>query len=311
MCGERGVVVKTHDQPPWFIPACAGNARTRRTPGSVAPVHPRMRGERSGSICARLTSSGSSPHARGTLFASAHNVPSCRFIPAYAGNATPGACWSCSHAGSSPHTRGTQSGSLCRLPYLRFIPAYAGNASATSDSRLTTPVHPRIRGERAGGRNTPKKQSRFIPAYAGNAPLRAKGARLTAVHPRIRGERRSRPASASLTAGSSPHTRGTRLAHQRNSSARRFIPAYAGNAASVLSPSWPASVHPRIRGERFVVVDADMMFSGSSPHTRGTLSPDEPLQARRRFIPAYAGNATLAPVEYALLTVHPRIRGER
>ena len=60
-----------------------------------------------------------------------------------------------------------------------------------------------------------------------------------------------------------------------------------------------------------MVVDADMMFSGSSPHTRGTLSPDEPLQARRRFIPAYAGNATLAPVEYALLTVHPRIRGER
>ena len=148
MCGERGVVVKTHDQPPWFIPACAGNARTRRTPGSVAPVHPRMRGERSGSICARLTSSGSSPHARGTLFASAHNVPSCRFIPAYAGNAI----WlvmppplppvhprirgerlgylrqSIDDAGSSPHTRGTPLQASQRLADGRFIPAYAGNA---------------------------------------------------------------------------------------------------------------------------------------------------------------------------------------
>ena len=257
-CGSsphaRGTPVCRYHQVgvPRFIPACAGNAEPPPGVPREAPVHPRMRGERSGSICARLTSSGSSPHARGTLFASAHNVPSCRFIPAYAGNATPGACWSCSHAGSSPHTRGTQSGSLCRLPYLRFIPAYAGNASATSDSRLTTPVHPRIRGERAGGRNTPKKQSRFIPAYAGNAPLRAKGARLTAVHPRIRGERRSRPASASLTAGSSPHTRGTLSGTELAPVPDRFIPAYAGNADGRRPATVPEAVHPRIRGERQV-----------------------------------------------------------
>ena len=70
-----------------FIPACAGNACQCQRPGCRLPVHPRMRGERvsTWADCDRVA--GSSPHARGTRFAAAHNVPLCLFIPACAGNA--------------------------------------------------------------------------------------------------------------------------------------------------------------------------------------------------------------------------------
>ena len=49
-----------------FIPAYAGNAHTRRTPASVAPVHPRIRGERCRAVNNVLPNCGSSPHTRGT-----------------------------------------------------------------------------------------------------------------------------------------------------------------------------------------------------------------------------------------------------
>ena len=70
-----------------FIPACAGNAWPPASAVAGSSVHPRMRGERSGGPSSASSFSGSSPHARGTLCATAHNVPLCRFIPACAGNA--------------------------------------------------------------------------------------------------------------------------------------------------------------------------------------------------------------------------------
>ena len=51
-----------------FIPACAGNAKTRRVMGRHQPVHPRMRGERKHYQLHFYKLGGSSPHARGTLF---------------------------------------------------------------------------------------------------------------------------------------------------------------------------------------------------------------------------------------------------
>ena len=44
---------------------------------------------------------------------------------------------------------------------------------------------------------------------------------------------------------------------------------------------------------------------------RGTRSPVEPLPARRRFIPAYAGNASRPPASPPETPVHPRVCGER
>mgnify|MGYP007084074620 CR=1 FL=1 len=171
-----------------FIPACAGNARRSPGPSGATSVHPRIRGERSGSI-------GAPP--------------------------PPG--------GSSPHTRGTRADDRRCHPGSRFIPAYAGNATLFSRSSLSV---------------------RFIPAYAGNARPHARATGCFSVHPRIRGERWMQTSAAHRWVGSSPHTRGTRRPAARAVAAWRFIPAYAGNAEKWLEGAVMGAVHPRIRGER-------------------------------------------------------------
>ena len=111
--------------------------------------------------------------------------------------------------------------------------------------------------------------------------------------------------------GSSPHARGTLGDVIQLAGGRRFIPAYAGNAAlSALRRSW-AAVHPCIRGERTVARKSSPPQAGSSPHARGTLEEAPDLLAPLRFIPAYAGNATSGTRTARATTVHPRMRGER
>ncbi len=70
-----------------IIPACAGNAPTRRTAARTAADHPRMRGERARCVVVPRRGGGSSPHARGTPAARRGRAASRRIIPACAGNA--------------------------------------------------------------------------------------------------------------------------------------------------------------------------------------------------------------------------------
>ena len=173
----------------------------------------------------------------------------------------------------------------------RFIPAYAGNAPSIHCRARDQTVHPRIRGERGANLGEPHAQGgssphtrgthdhflvsfvagRFIPAYAGNAPGSRPAPDPLTVHPRIRGERIVALLVLAACAGSSPHTRGTRLITRSRSRVERFIPAYAGNAEGHSRPCscWP--VHPRIRGERSTSIRRMIKTVGSSPHTRGTL----------------------------------------
>ena len=72
-----------------FIPAYAGNATSGTRTARATTVHPRMRGERSHVSRQPCSISGSSPHARGTHHAIAHEAVVIRFIPACAGNAIP------------------------------------------------------------------------------------------------------------------------------------------------------------------------------------------------------------------------------
>ncbi len=70
-----------------FIPACAGNARTRSARPGSGPVHPRVCGERAQRYEPEDAVAGSSPRVRGTLAVAAQRQGQGRFIPACAGNA--------------------------------------------------------------------------------------------------------------------------------------------------------------------------------------------------------------------------------
>ena len=233
-----------------FIPAYAGNAHARERIAVSYTVHPRIRGERKLKSKDKEGTDGSSPHTRGTRRPKTPTVYRQRFIPAYAGNAR-GMRNQIAHGyGSSPHTRGTHIFEILPDGRWRFIPAYAGNARVRTEPASSSPVHPRIRGERVctSAKRLPRFGSsphtrgtqlqtligklvkRFIPAYAGNATLTRLMAWCWTVHPRIRGERSSSPSVTTGEPGSSPHTRGTRLMNALLFSSTRFIPAYAGNA---------------------------------------------------------------------------------
>ena len=90
----------------------------------------------------------------------------------------------------------------------------------------------------------------------------------------------------------------------------RFIPAYAGNSPSWLSPLYAMAVHPRLRGELNSLRQTASKSLGSSPLTRGTLSDDNDEIMLRRFIPAYAGNSRHFCSCLLGQKVHPRLRGE-
>ena len=127
----------------------------------------------------------------------------------------------------------------------------------------------------------------------------------------MRGERLILGTNLENYYGSSPHARGT-LSHSTGiSTADRFIPACAGNAASISLAASRWAVHPRMRGERWPNSPAHTAAAGSSPHARGTLSILVCLVCAGRFIPACAGNAATDKRGKSRKPVHPRMRGER
>ena len=193
---------------------------------------------------------GSSPHTRGTRRWPGPCARRCRFIPAYAGNAGSHR-WRPNEDAVHPRIRGERPNSpALAISCIGSSPHTRGTRIMQSERFASKSVHPRIRGERdtAGldrfksGGSSPHTRGtllrapallpvwRFIPAYAGNAYRTGGVATSVSVHPRIRGERPAALLPWLAWAGSSPHTRGTLLEDNDAQPARRFIPAYAGNA---------------------------------------------------------------------------------
>ena len=116
---------------------------------------------------------------------------------------------------------------------------------------------------------------------------------------------------APIWIGSAPHARGTHHRPNHRQSRCRFSPACAGNASFAMIGCTPASVQPRMRGERAGREVEAASQGGSAPHARGTRYPTLPRRASLRFSPACAGNADISEVRAAMDTVQPRMRGER
>ena len=76
-----------------------------------------------------------------------------------------------------------------------------------------------------------------------------------------------------MSAGSSPHTRGTHCAAIDQSTKARFIPTHTGNTTPRHSSQLIAPVHPHTHGEHQCFPSQARIRCGSSPHTRGTRNP--------------------------------------
>ena len=112
------------------------------------------------------------------------------------------------------------------------------------------------------------------------------------------------------TAGSSPLTRGKRLAGELRDRVRGLIPAHAGKTWMAGRRRLDHPAHPRSRGEN--VGEASQSFSllGSSPLTRGKHGDQAVNGLDDRLIPAHAGKTSVGSSWPQHSGAHPRSRGE-
>ncbi len=137
------------------------------------------------------------------------------------------------------------------------------------------------------------RRDRFIPAPAGNTATATGKGKAAPVHPRTCGEHACQGGTSSRKTGSSPHLRGTHRKPHYDIFPSRFIPAPAGNTATMPPCSTSCAVHPRTCGEHQRPVDDRTHVPGSSPHLRGTRVTPPSFRRKPWFIPAPAGNTQL------------------
>ena len=190
-------------------------------------------------------------------------------IPADAGKTSRFGDFGWGTAGSSPLTQGKPHGKHPRRHRGRRIPAHTGKTRLSGRRWRRRGAHPRSRGEnrsvatpiRSLVGSSPLTQGKpcglvrgphapgLIPAHAGKTPRWCPPRRGARVHPRSRGENYFAACLDCGVMGSSPLTRGKRL------------------AAGMTRRGWWA--HPRSRGENSTSTVKPRPDPGSSPLTRG------------------------------------------
>ena len=129
-------------------------------------------------------------------------------------------------------------------------------------------------------------------------------------HPRSRGENQGYYQAVTVDEGSSPLTRGKRVARPQHPTRRGLIPAHAGKTCPGSGRERDQQAHPRSRGENSVPSPRAWSGSGSSPLTRGKRNGTPAWTSGIRLIPAHAGKTPTAANTLPDARAHPRSRGE-
>ena len=156
--------------------------------------------------------------------------------------------------GSPPRVRGEVVRNHLEPHGTRITPACAGRSctrSAPGSGCSGSP--PRVRGEVASSISVATRKG-ITPACAGRSCFSVAAKSTTTDHPRVRGEKRPSGVTVTCSEGSPPRARGEVGCDVCKRDLRRITPACAGR-------SWPRSRgrarswdHPRVRGEKLIVV---------------------------------------------------------
>ena len=190
-----------------LIPAHAGKTASTYPDPNARRAHPRSRGENKHLTKERVESGGSSPLTRGKRTQGEPVFGLNGLIPA--------------HAGKTTH---------CKVPTQtpRAHPRSRGeNGLCGCWCRTVWGSSPLTRGKQKSSRKPPEIV-RLIPAHAGKTPFGRPERRRLRAHPRSRGENSSIEVASWVLSGSSPLTRGKRIAEIAQRSLCRLIPAHAG-----------------------------------------------------------------------------------
>ena len=272
-----------------LIPAHAGKTSSRRGVLVRAAAHPRSRGENSAWSQCYLFVPGSSPLTRGKPDIAERRSNLLRLIPAHAGKTRPAMARPPPNT-AHPRSRGEN-------------PVRSRMLAATSGSS------PLTRGKRFRP-SACRSFRRLIPAHAGKTWGVGRRLGVGWAHPRSRGENACVVDDCAGLEGSSPLTRGKRIAGRGRVRRLRLIPAHAGKTHGKHAGGRLRTAHPRSRGENLSSYGLAPAPWGSSPLTRGKLRARPGGQDVRRLIPAHAGKTSRRACRSPPIWAHPRSRGE-
>ena len=287
MRGKRVLLVETVEHIR-IIPARAGQTGSSRPPWSAPSDHPRACGANKGSQDGFAQLFGSSPRVRGKRTAKTGQHATKRIIPARAGQ-----------------TRYFQQRRFRRPDHPR---ACGANAAVIVSIRVTAGSSPRVRGKpRIRGHR--QQNHRIIPARAGQTASECCSRCRPPDHPRACGANLLALKAVLIVSGSSPRVRGKLAREPVLAYVDRIIPARAGQTRTVQAGIVVRADHPRACGANFKLSFALTVTSGSSPRVRGKHHGLLSAHARRRIIPARAGQ-TRHPIWFLRRRPdHPRACG--
>ena len=131
----------------------------------------------------------------------------------------------------------------------------------------------------------------ITPAYAGKSGPCAFLCPSPEDHPRIRGEKCGPANRPEAGAGSPPHTRGKEDFFPAAVIGLGITPAYAGKSHGQRKAEHMLEDHPRMRGEKYRLLQIRLLYTGSPPHARGKVLFSASSSALPRITPACAGKS--------------------
>ena len=232
---------------------------------------------------------------------------------------------------SPPRMRGKGPADAGRVRSRGITPAYAGKSPSGKNFLQLLRDHPRVCGEkelvsscnlealgsppRMRGKETCKKACEvswgITPAYAGKSRPAAAAMLLPQDHPRVCGEKNNYYNLGQPKPGSPPRMRGKDTAQWILYKQVGITPAYAGKRVSVDEVNVFHGDHPRVCGEKRLILLVFRAVTGSPPRMRGKEVDTLGFSCSHGITPACAGKS------YPLLNLpawqrdHPRVCGEK
>ena len=151
----------------------------------------------------------------------------------------------------------------------------------------------------------------ITPAYAGKSLLKLLHHVGLRDHPRVCGEKGAPVPNVPVAAGSPPRMRGKVPRNLTDYQTRRITPAYAGKRRALLFQARQYGDHPRVCGEKWVILQKYLAGQGSPPRMRGKDQALKYAVKGARITPAYAGKSTGGTAALSDFGDHPRVCGEK
>ena len=151
----------------------------------------------------------------------------------------------------------------------------------------------------------------ITPAYAGKSYQSPQCIIIHMDHPRLCGEKQVICVCRCFRAGSPPPMRGKGKFQRVAWSTVGITPAYAGKSRFCFFWNDFKWDHPRLCGEKFVILAHCGFVEGSPPPMRGKVFLAPLVLSVSRITPAYAGKSSAQTPRVFQRQDHPRLCGEK